>query len=334
MSGQTLRAFIVRKQADGRAEGGVERISVDALPESEVLFRVAYSSLNYKDALSVSGNQGVTKNYPHIPGIDSAGEILASTTPEFKPGQKIIVTGYEFGANAWGGYGELARVPAEWVTPVPDGLSLREAMILGTAGFTAAQCAQTLSDHRILPPDDIVVTGATGGVGSIAVMLLARLGYRVTAVSGKPHCRELLRRWGATETLPREALDDRTNRPLLKARIAGAVDTVGGATLGTILRSTRTHGCVTACGLVGGEELNATVYPFILRGITLSGITSAWSPKERRLEIWRKLAGDWKPPGLEEHAIEIGLDQITEWVAKMFAGDVVGRVLVKVSGDY
>ena len=332
MSDETLRAFVVRKQDDGSTRTSLEQVRLGDLPPGEVLFRVQYSSLNYKDALSVSGNPGVTKNYPHIPGIDAAGVVVSSTSPAVRPGQEIIVTSYELGANRWGGYAELCRVPADWVVPLPAGLSLRESMILGTAGFTAAQCVQTLMDHQVQPSEEVVVTGATGGVGSLAVMMLSRLGYRVVAISGKAAQTAALQRWGAHEVLPREAVDDRTARPLLSSRFAGAVDTIGGNTLATILRSTRLHGCVTACGLIGGTDLHTTVFPFILRGVSLCGITSAWCPKERRLMLWDKLAGPWKPE-LELLATQIGLEQVSDSVAKMFAGQVVGRLLVKVSAD-
>ncbi len=325
-----FRGYLVSKDAAGKTSGRVETLALDQLPEGDALIRVDWSSLNYKDALSASGNMGVTKNFPHIPGIDSAGTVAESTSPTWKPGTKIVITGFDQGAGRWGGYAELVRAPAAWLVRLPDGLTTREAMIYGTAGFTAAQCIAALIEHGVQPNSGpIVVTGASGGVGSLAVAILSKLGYHVAAVSGKPEAKSLLEKLGAKEILSRSDVDDRGNRPLLSARWAGAVDTVGGNTLATILRSTQPLGCVTACGLVGGTDLPTTVFPFILRGVTLVGIDSVHCPYDRRLDLWSRLAGPWKPSQLEDLVHEIGWSQLDEQITGMLAGKAFGRVIVR-----
>ena len=267
---------MVRKSADGHISACVETISLDDLPPGDVLIQVAYSSLNYKDALASQGHPGVVRSFPHVPGIDCAGTVVESTSPDFRSGDEVLVTGHELGAGRWGGFAAYVRVPAEWIVQLPHGLTLRDAMIYGTAGFTAAQCVQAIAARDIGPErGSVVVTGATGGVGSIAVAILAKLGYKVECVTGKAQQHDWLRRLGASTILGRDEVSDDTNRPLLQARWAAAVDTVGGRPLATILRSLDHRGCVAACGLVAGTDLNLTIYPFILRGVTLAGIDSA-----------------------------------------------------------
>jgi putative YhdH/YhfP family quinone oxidoreductase len=321
--------FMVRKSADGSVTQGVEAITTDELPAGDVLVRVACSSLNYKDALACQGHPGVVRSLPHVPGIDCAGTVEQSAAADYQPGDPVLVTGYELGASHWGGFAAFVRVPVEWVVPLPAGLSVREAMIYGTAGFTAAQCVTAIVERGI-PPDrgPVVVTGATGGVGSLAVAILAKLGYDVAAVSGKPEMRDWLRQLGARTVLDREEVTDTSDRPLLSTRWAAAVDTVGGQCLATILRSVDHRGCVAACGLVAGADLKLTVYPFILRGLTLAGIDSAKCPRPERLEMWRKLAGPWRIEQLEEIADEITLDDLPDRVSKILAGRNVGRTLV------
>lgn len=303
---------------------------LDELPAGEVLIAVAYSSLNYKDALSATGHVGVTRRFPHIPGIDAAGTVVTSEHAEFKPGDEVIVTGFDLGMNTWGGFAEYIRVPAAWVVPLPAGLSLREAMILGTAGLTAALCVDALQrndvDARVTP---ILVTGSTGGVGCLAVALLAHLGFEVTAATGKP-ATAFLHELGARNVIAREQLRDDRGRPLLPARFAAAVDTVGGDTLAAVVKSLRYGGSVAACGLVGGADLAMTVYPFILRGVNLLGIDSAQCAPAKRREMWRRLAGAWKPPTLETVASEIGLAELPQKIRDILAGAVRGRVLVRV----
>src|SRR5262245_8186408 len=251
MAAPDLACFLVEKDAAGNIHRGVARRAVADLPQGQVLIRVAYSSLNYKDALAAQAHPGVVRKLPHVPGIDAAGTVAESSDSRFRSGEPVVVTGYELGAGQWGGWSEYVRVPADWVGPLPRGLSLQESMILGTAGFTAAQCVQAIQLNGVTPVDgEIVVTGATGGVGCLAVKLLAKLGYSVVAVTGKPQLEPRLKAWGAKRITGREDVLNTTDRPLLAARWAGAVDTVGGQTLATLLRETKPYGVVSACGLV------------------------------------------------------------------------------------
>ncbi|MBX3411406.1 MAG: acryloyl-CoA reductase [Pirellulales bacterium] len=315
----------------GEISSAVTDVAAEELPPGDVTIRVAYSSLNYKDGLASTGHPGVARRFPHIPGIDAAGTVLASQDTRYRAGDEVLVTGFDLGAGQWGGYAEQIRVPAAWVVPLPTGLTQRESMIFGTAGFTAAIGVEALLAHDITPErGEIVVTGATGGVGSLAVAMLGRLGYRVVAVSGKPEAADFLKELGATEVVPRDAVDDRTDKALLGARWAGAIDTVGGNTLATILRSTTRHGCVTACGLVGGVELPLTVHPFILRGVQLVGLDSATYPSEKRPALWAKMAGPWRPKNLDMLvADEVPLERIPAKVSEILAGRIRGRVLVR-----
>lgn len=329
----SMRCLLVTKGDDGQLERQVTTRPLDQLPNGDVLVRVHYSSLNFKDALAATGHPGVVSQFPHIPGIDAAGVIEQSRSERFSPGQEVIVTSFDLGAGKWGAYAEFIRVPADWVVPLPKGLTLRESMALGTAGFTAAMCLDAIQHHGIGPKDgEVVVTGASGGVGTLAVALLAQRGYEVVAVSGKPSAEKLLRELGAKEILPREAVADTSDKPLLKPRWSAAVDTVGGTTLGTILRATKPLGCITACGLVGGVEFPATVYPFILRGVTLAGIDSAWYPASRRAPLWQKLAGAWRIRQLNDLVTEVGLQDLEQKFQEILAGRVTGRVVVKIAG--
>lgn len=322
--------IMVRRDDDGQVVFGVETITLDDLPPGEVLIQVAYSSLNYKDALACQGHPGVAPNLPHVPGIDLAGRVVAvDGDSDFLPGEPVLVTGYELGAPRWGGLCEYVRVPAEWVVSLPGGLSLIEAMTYGTAGFTAAQCVTALVDRGIQPEaGEVVVTGATGGVGSISTAILAKLGYRVIAVTGKPDQAQWLKDLGAADLLPRDAVDEDSDKPMLGERWAAAVDTVGGNTLATLVRTMRHRGVVAACGLVGGDQLPLTVYPYILRGVTLAGIDSAKCPRAPRMEMWAKLAGTWKVEQLADLRREITLDGVPAEVEAMLAGQSRGRVVV------
>ncbi len=325
----TFPGYLVRKDADGPVSASVESISRDDLPAGEVLIEVAYSSLNYKDAMACQGHPGLVRKFPHVPGIDCSGMVQESESPDYRPGDQVLVTGYELGSGRWGGYAAQVRVPATWVVPLPKSLSLYEAMIYGTAGFTAAQAVTAILRQGIDPKrGEVVVTGATGGVGSMAVAILARLGYQVVAVTGKPEQHDWLRQLGATRILGREEVTDTSDRPLLKERWAAAVDTVGGVPLATILRSMAHRGCVAACGLVAGHELPLSVYPFILRGVTLAGIDSAQCPYSERLEMWEKLAGEWRVDHLESLTTSIGLQELPKYVTKILAGQIVGRTVV------
>lgn len=324
----TFHALLVEKTGDGFTRKVVER-SIDALPEGDVVIDVRYSSLNYKDALSATGNPGVTRNFPHTPGIDAAGVVTHSDSDEFAPGDEVIVIGYDLGMNTPGGFGQRIRVPAGWVVPRPDGLGLHESMILGTAGFTAALAVDKL-EHAGLTVDagPVLVTGATGGVGSVAVMLLAKLGYEVAAVTGKPDQHEFLKSLGASTLLSREEARAGTERPLLKETWGGAVDTVGGEILFNAVKSLR-YGCsLAACGLVDSPQIPATVLPFILRNVNLLGVDSVELPRERKAEIWQKLAGPWKLDGLDALEERLTLSNLSEAIDRILAGKMVGRGVV------
>jgi acrylyl-CoA reductase (NADPH) len=325
----SVPAYVVRKDAADHVLCRVEPITAAMLPPGDVLIHVAYSSLNYKDALAAQGHPGVVRTFPHVPGIDCAGTVLESTSPAYHPGDEVLVTGYELGAGQWGGFAALVRVPADWIVPMPASLTLRDAMIYGTAGFTAAQSVTAIVERGITPDrGPVIVTGATGGVGCLAVAILAKLGYDVAAVTGKRERGDWLRQLGATTILDRSAVADDTDRLLLPAKWAAAVDTVGGKPLATILRSTHHRAVVAACGLVAGLEVPITVYPFILRGVTLAGIDSAKCPRPQRLELWQKLAGPWRIERLNELAEEATLDVVPDYIKKILAGKIVGRTLV------
>ena len=329
-----MKCLLVRKSEQGEVRRAVTELPREDLPPGNVLIRVRYSSLNYKDALAAQGHPGVAASLPHVPGIDAAGVVEQSTHSGLAANDQVLVTGYDLGAARWGGWSEYIRVPGEWVVPLPSGLSFLDAMTLGTAGFTAAQCVQSLQHHGVTPDGGpVVVTGATGGVGSIAVMLLGQLGYQVTAISGKQDRIEWLRRLGAAEILSREAVDDSSTKPLLPARWQGAVDTVGGNALATLLRSLKHRGCVAACGLVAGAELPLTVYPFILRGATLDGIDSAKCPRPARERIWELLSGDWRLPQLETLRTLISFQQLEHHINEILAGKVAGRVVLDINAE-
>jgi acrylyl-CoA reductase (NADPH) len=327
---QPFPCLMVRRDDDGAVSCRVEETTVDQLPPGDVLIQVSGSSLNYKDALACRAHEGVVKSLPHVPGIDCVGRVVESTHPECCPSDPVLVTGYELGAGQWGGFAEFVRVPAEWVVRLPAELTPDEAMTYGTAGFTAAQCVEKIVDHGVTPDDgEIVVTGATGGVGCLAVALLVKLGYRVAAVTGKPEQAGMLQRLGAASILSREEASDASDRPMLKSRWAAAVDTAGGNVLATLVRSLNYRGCVTACGLVAGDQLPLTVYPFLLRGVTLYGIDSAKCPREPRLEIWRRLSLEWKLHDLEFLRREVTLSEVPGVVDEMLAGKSHGRILVR-----
>lgn len=329
MSGKTFRALVVSEGEDGKFTREVKSREIDSLPEGEVLIKVKYSSLNYKDALSAAGNRGVTRKYPHTPGVDVAGVVETCEGGEFAPGDEVVAHGYDLGMDTSGGFGQYARVPAKWVLPLPDGLGLEESMIYGTAGFTAAYSALKIAEGGVAPGDgNILVTGATGGVGSVAVAILSMAGYEVTASTGKPDRGEFLKDLGAAEVIGRQELVDTTGKLLLRGRWAGAVDTVGGEMLATALKSVRQRGVVTTCGNVASHELNINVYPFILRGVSLVGIDAASCPMEKRKAVWEKIAGEWKLPGLGRISKKVSLEEIDPEIDKILKGGQVGRVVV------
>lgn len=325
-----FRALVVRESDNRRFERSVTERALDELPkEGNVLIRVHYSSLNYKDALSAIGNKGVSRHYPHTPGIDAAGVVEESGANEIREGDEVIVTGYDLGMNTPGGFAEYVRVPAGWVVRRPSGLTLRESMIYGTAGFTAALSVHRLQQHGLHPDQgEVLVTGATGGVGSVAVGILAKAGFRVVAATGKMKEAEFLKQLGAAEVLPREQAIDTTGAGLLKARWAGVVDTVGGEMLSTALRALKPHGAATCCGLVASKDLTTSIFPFILRGVSLLGIDSAQTSMPLRLAVWQKLASEWKLPMLERLAREVTLDQLDPEIDRILKGEQRGRVVV------
>jgi putative YhdH/YhfP family quinone oxidoreductase len=328
----TMRAFVVKQRPDGSVESAIGAVPTAELPPGDVVVRVHYSSLNYKDALAARGHRGVVRSLPHVPGIDASGEVVESASPKYRPGQSVIVTSFELGADRFGAWAEYIRVPADWIVPLPNDISARDAMIFGTAGLTAAMCVEVFHERGVVPDSgDVVVTGASGGVGAMAVGMLSRIGYSVAAVSGKPRSRELLSRLGAKRILTREQAIDTSDRPLLKAQWTGAVDTVGGAMLATTVRSTMPRGVVTVCGLVGGAELSLTVYPFILRAVQLVGIESAWYPAEKRATLWQRMASDWRPAVFEEIGKEVTLDELPPQIDAILQGGITGRVIVRVA---
>ncbi len=327
-----MRALMVERDGD-EVRREIKNVPVPELSPGHVRVRVQWSSLNYKDALAATGHPGVARNLPLIPGIDAAGVVDDPGDTPWRTGQEVMVFHPRLGTEVNGSYAEFVTVPQDWLYEIPRGLNPRSAMIYGTAGFTAAQSIDQLLFHKIAPGSGpVVVTGATGGVGVFAVKMLQRLGFEVVAVSGKPERYEWLRSLGASEVVGREAVNDTSGRPLLSGRWAGAVDTVGGNILATILRSTKPAGCVTACGLVAGHELNMTVYPFILRGVTLQGIDSAGVSREYRAGLWEKIATEFAVPGLDELAIETDLEHLGEQIDNILAGKIAGRVIVKMPG--
>ncbi|MDP2746758.1 YhdH/YhfP family quinone oxidoreductase [Pseudomonas sp.] len=319
-------------QARESAAGGFEQVivqrEIDDLPAGELLIRVKYSSLNYKDALSASGNRGVTKNFPHTPGIDAAGVVEASSVAEFSAGDEVIVTGYDLGMNTSGGFAQYIRIPASWALKRPKGLSLREAMVLGTAGLTAALCVDKLEQAGLTADaGPVLVTGATGGVGSVAVALLTSLGYRVTASTGKVEQADYLKALGAQQIVLRSELLDGTDKAMLKEQWAGAVDCVGGDILFNVVKSLRYGASAACCGLTAGVGFKGSVLPFILRGVNLLGVDSVELPLVVKASMWDKLSLQWKVK-LDALVTEVTLEQLPEAIAQILAGKQVGRVLV------
>lgn len=328
-----FRALRVVEENGSHVAHLVER-QVDELPAGEVLIRVAWSSLNYKDALSLSGNKGVTRKYPHTPGIDAAGTVISSAVPQFRAGDRVLVTGYDLGMNTDGGYGECIRVPAAWVVPLPASLPARTAMMLGTAGLTAALCVDSLLQVGIAPQQgEVLVTGATGGVGSLAILLLAQHGFTVVAGTGKADRVDWLKAIGAHEVIDRAALQAGTEKAMLKERWAGVVDTVGGDILFNAVKATKYGGSVACCGLTAGTGFSANVFPFILRGVNLLGVDSVELPLDIKSQMWDLLATEWRLPALDSITEQISLAQVPEYGARMLRGEVAGRILVRVAGD-
>ncbi len=327
MKGIDYKALYV-SEINGNFTREVKLLNTSDLPKNDVLIRVHCSSLNYKDALSAIGNKGVTKKYPHIPGIDAAGIIAHSENENFRIGEKVIVSGYDLGMNTPGGFGQFIRVPEEWVVKLPENLSLKEAMIIGTAGFTAGISFSRLSE--LVKPEDgkIIVSGATGGVASVALSILNKMKYETVAVSGKETEYPYLKELGVKEIISRKDFLALDKKPILSAKYAGGIDTVGGPILENILKTLNPLGAVTTCGSVASTEINISVFPFILRGISLIGVSAQNYPTELRAKLWEKLATDWKPENLMTIYNEISLEELPEAVSLILKGKLKGRTII------
>ncbi|MHC4554582.1 MAG: YhdH/YhfP family quinone oxidoreductase [Planctomycetota bacterium] len=327
MTGQTFKALVVDESAPGVFDRQVKTRTLDELPKGDLLVRVHYSSLNYKDALSASGNRAVTRSYPHTPGIDVAGVVEESASDQFKLGDRVLVNNKNLGTVLPGGYGQYVRAKSDWAVRCPESLTLRESMIYGVAGFTAAYSILKL--QQFISPDkgDILVTGATGGVGCMAVAMLKKEGYRVVASTGKEEEKQFLFDLGAAEVISREELKG-TENALCQCRWAGVIDTVGGDILATAIKSTHSNGVVTCCGNVAAPELPLTVYPFILRGVNLMGVDCVSCPESIKHQIWQKIGGPWKLDHLEDMVTEVSLEQLSEKIDQILKGRIKGRVIV------
>ncbi len=327
MESSYYKAFVIHEK-DGKFHQNIKVLSTDNLPVGDVLIQVHYSSINYKDALSAIGNKGVTKNYPHTPGIDAVGVVSHSDSNRYAIGDKVIVTGYDLGMNTSGGFGQFIRVPADWLVKLPDGLSMKESMILGTAGFTAG--ISVLRLNELVKPGDgkIIVSGATGGVGSVAISLLSKLGYQSVAVSAKQSEYDYLYALGASEIIPRLEFQEMDKRPILSAKYAGGIDTVGGPILENILKTLQPLGAVTTCGSVSSTHISVSIFPFILRGISLIGVSSQNYPEPQRQTLWEKLANEWKLDNLLNLYTEISMDDLKANIDLILEGKLKGRTIV------
>lgn len=324
-----FKALVVRENTDGTFSRKIEDKTIEQLPTGEVVIKVLFAGLNYKDGLSASGHKGITRKYPHTPGIDASGIVESSEDNRFKKGDEVIVTSYDLGMNHDGAFAEYIRVPANWVVKKPENLSFEKSQQFGTAGFTAALALYKMIQGGQKPEmGKIVVTGATGGVGSMAVALLAHAGYQVIASTGKSE-KEYLTSLGATEIQDRSFTSDDSNRPLLRPKWAGAIDTVGGNTLATLLKACDRNGNVATCGLVASPDLSTTVYPFILNGINLLGVESAECPMNLRTELWKKLGNEWNVNLPEDSATYISLEELNPYLDAILEGKTKGRIIVK-----
>ena len=330
---KTFKALVVEETSDGNFEKSIQQRNLSDLPDNDLLVEVHYSSLNYKDAMSASGNKSITKNYPHTPGIDAAGVVVSDKSGTFSEGQEVVVFGYDLGMDTAGGLGQMIAIPADWALPCPEALSLKEAMIYGTGGLTAALSIQKLEKMGAKPSDGpVAVSGATGGVGTISIAILSQLGYESIAFSGKPEQSEHLKELGATEVRHRDTINEVGNRPVGRPLWANAIDTVGGDYLANLLKQTKPGGAVTTCGLAASASFSMTVLPFITRAVSLLGIDSVFIPLEDKKAIWQRVATDMKLPNLEQYAEEITLEQTPEYLERFIDGKAVGRYVVNVKG--
>ncbi|MFL8675008.1 YhdH/YhfP family quinone oxidoreductase [Clostridioides sp. GD02404] len=323
-----FKSLYITEEEGGFKRNIIER-EIDSLPEGEVIIKVKFSSLNYKDALSANGNKGVTRKYPHTPGIDASGIVEYSSCDDFKVGDEVLVTGYDLGMNTSGGFSEYIRVPSSWIVRLPKDLSLKEAMDYGTAGFTAALSVYKFINSVDKDMGDVLVTGGTGGVAVIAAKILIKLGYSVVVSTGKlEEQKDVLLNLGVKDVIHRSEVDDNSGRPLLRPRWAGVIDTVGGNTLSTAIKTTNYCGAVTTCGNAGGIEFTSSVYPFILKGVTLYGIDSVECPMNVRLKIWDLLSNEWKLDDLDDMVNVVSLEELNNSIDLIMAGKHVGRTVV------
>jgi alcohol dehydrogenase len=323
------KALYVEELKSNQFIRSIKDLFIDKLPENDILIKVLFSSLNYKDALSAKGHKGITKNYPHTPGIDASGIVMQSKSDKFKVGDEVFVTGYDLGMNTMGGFGQYISVPANWVVPLPDGVSMHEIMFYGTAGFTAGICIQELQKHDVKPESGkVLVTGATGAVGSLSIAMLAKAGYHVVASTGKLHEMDFLTALGAKEIIHRDQISDQSGRPLLKAEWAGAIDTAGGNTLSTIVKSLKPRSPVCVLGLVDSDKFDLTVYPFLLRGVFLIGIDSAEREMDYRLKLWNRILNEWRVEDYNRFTKDVALDGINDEIDLMLAGGQKGRIML------
>jgi len=327
-----FNALVVNKDEDGKTSAGVEQIGLDDLPHAEVTVAVEYSTVNYKDGLCIGPGGGLVRSYPHVPGIDLAGVVETSEDPRYKPGDKVVLTGWRVGEAHWGGYSQKARVKAEWLVPLPAGLDARQAMAVGTAGFTAMLAVMALEDHGLEPGHGpVLVTGAAGGVGSVATAILAKLGHEVAGVTGRPETADYLKSLGASQIVAREEINETVKRPLEGETWTGCVDAVGGAMLARVLGQMKYGASVAAVGLAGGAGLPATVIPFLLRGVNLLGIDSVMQPYENRVRAWERIASDLPMDKLEAMVQPATLSDLPQLGQDILKGQVKGRVVVDVN---
>ncbi|MGR3443309.1 oxidoreductase [Thalassococcus profundi] len=327
-----FKALVVEKDDEGKTSASVKDIGLDDLPEGEVTVAVEYSTVNYKDGLCIGPGGGLVRSYPHVPGIDFAGTVEESSDDRYKAGDKVVLTGWRVGEAHWGGYAQKARVKADWLVPLPDGLDTRQAMAVGTAGFTAMLAVMALEDHGLSPDKgEVLVTGAAGGVGSVATAILANLGYEVAGVTGRPETESYLKDLGAARIVPREEINETVKRPLETETWAGCVDAVGGSMLARVLGQLKYGASVSAVGLAGGAGLPATVVPFLLRGVNLLGIDSVMQPYDNRVRAWKRIASDLPMDKLEAMVQPATLADLPQLGADILKGQVKGRVVVDVN---
>jgi acrylyl-CoA reductase (NADPH) len=330
----SFNAIIVEKDDEGKTSASVKAINDSDLPEGNVTIAVEYSTVNYKDGLCIGPGGGLVRNYPHIPGIDFAGTVEASDDDRYKPGDKVVLTGWRVGEAYWGGYSQKARVNADWLVPLPDGLTTRHAMAVGTAGFTAMLAVMALENQGMKKGEGpVLVTGAAGGVGSVATAILSHLGYEVAGVTGRPETADYLKSLGATQIVAREEINETTKRPLEKETWAGCIDAVGGEMMARVLGQMQYGASVAAVGLAGGAALPATVIPFLLRGVNILGIDSVMQPYENRVEAWKRVATDLPLDKLEDIIVPAKLSDLPQLGKDILKGQIKGRVVVDVNAE-